>query len=106
MFAIEIETIALTIWRVRSAHIGTFIPVETEPLQVFEKLAFEAFFAALDVGVLDAQDHGAALLPGEQPVEKRGACVADVQMSRGRRSEANANLGNSAHSMMLARAEP
>src|SRR5271157_3348300 len=105
MFAIEIETIALTIRRVRSADIGTFIPIEAEPLQVFDKLSFEAFFAALDVGVLDAQDHGAAPLPGEQPVEKRGAGVADVQMSRGRRSEANANLGNSAHSMMLARVE-
>src|SRR5271157_335016 len=56
MFAIEIETIALTIRRVRSADIGTFIPIEAEPLQVFEKLAFEAFFAALDVGVLDAQE--------------------------------------------------
>src|SRR5271157_668250 len=105
MFAIEIATIALTIRRVRSADKGTFIPIEAEPLQVFQKLSFEALFAALDVGVLDAQDHDAALLPCEQPVEKRGAGVANVQLSRGRRSEANANLGNSAHSMMLARVE-
>src|SRR5271157_2531000 len=106
MFAIEIEAIALTIRRVRSADIGTFIPIDAEPLQVFQKLSFEALFAALDIGILDAQDHDAALLPCEQPVEKRGAGVADVQMSRGRRSEANTNLGSSAHSMMLARAEP
>src|SRR5271157_1037280 len=105
MFAIEIEAIALTIRRVRSADIGTFIPIDAEPLQVFQKLSFEALFAALDIGILDAQDHDAALLPCEQPVEKRGAGVANVQLSRGRRSEANANLGNSAHSMMLARVE-
>src|SRR5271157_134931 len=105
MFAIEIETLALTIWRVRSADVRAFVPVKAEPLQVFQKLSFETLFAALDVGVLDAQDHDAALLPREQPVEKRGAGVANVQMSRGRRSEANANLGNSAHSMMLARVE-
>src|SRR5271157_2999220 len=99
MFAIEIETIALTIRCMGTADIRAFVPVETKPLQVFDKLSFEALFAALDVGVLDAQDHDAALLPCEQPVEKRGAGVADVQMSRGRRSEANANLGSSAHSM-------
>ena len=83
MLAIEIEAIALTVGSVRPADIGAFIPVESHPLQVFEQLSFEALFAALDVGVLDAQHHHSALLAGEEPVEERGAGVADVQVAGG-----------------------
>ena len=69
LFTVEIETVALAIGRMWAADIGTFVPVEAEPFQVVEKLAFKALLAALDVGVLDAQDHDAALLPREKPVE-------------------------------------
>ena len=45
---------------------------------------------ALAVGVLDAQEHLAAGAPGLEPVEQRGAGVADVQVARGRGREAQA----------------
>jgi hypothetical protein len=41
-------------------------------------LILEADFTAFDVGILDAQDHGAALLPGEEPVEQGRAGVPHV----------------------------
>ena len=66
---------------------------------------FEAGFAALEVGVFDAQDHErAALLAREQPVEERGAGIADVQMpGRGRR-KAHANWAFFAHALMVTKA--
>ena len=102
LLAIELETIALTIGGMRTTDVRTFIPIEAKPLQVFEKLALKALLAALDVRVLDAQDHDATLLPREEPVEQRGAGVTNVQMSGWRRGESNTNLGGRDHSTMLA----
>ncbi len=45
---------------------------------------------ALDVGILDAQHEDAAMPAREQPVEKRGAGAADVEIAgrRGRETDA------------------
>ena len=45
---------------------------------------------SLDVGVFDAQHEHAAVAPGEEPVEERGARAADVQVAGRRGSEADA----------------
>src|ERR1035437_4524423 len=103
MFAIECETIALAIWRVRTAHVGALVPIDAKPLQVVQQLIFVAGLAALKVGVFDAQDHGSAGLAGKQPVVKCGAGIADVQLPGRRRSETDAYLGIFAHTLMLAR---
>src|SRR5271170_4455469 len=65
LFAIEIEPVGLAIGKVWAADVGTFVPINPQPLQIGDQLIFEASFAAFDIGILDAQDHGAALLPGE-----------------------------------------
>jgi len=81
LLLIDFKTVGLAIRTVASANIGAFIPVNSQPLQVFEDLRFIPRLAALHVGVFDAQNHRAILLPGEQPVEQRGARVAHVEMS-------------------------
>src|SRR5271165_6159620 len=105
MLTVKIETVALAIRRIRPPDVRALLPINAEPLQVLEQLSLIARLAALDIGVFDAQDHDATLLPCEQPVEERGAGVADVQLPRGRRSETNANLGRITHSMMLTRVQ-
>src|SRR5690606_39397871 len=45
----------------------------------------------LDVGILDAQDEGAAVTTGEGPGEQRGTGAADVQIAGGAGSEAGAD---------------
>ena len=92
VLAINRQAVALAIGRVLAADVGAFVPVDAHPLQIFEQLAFEARLAALDIGVFNAQHHHAARLPREQPVEQRGAGIADVQLAGGRGSEANADL--------------
>src|SRR5262249_4315757 len=56
IFAIDVHAVRLAIWRIRAADIGTFIPIEAEPLQIGEKLGFVARLAAFHVSVFDAQD--------------------------------------------------
>ena len=43
------------------------------------------------VGVVDPQDELPAVLPGEEPIEQRGANAADVQVSGRTGSESGAN---------------
>src|SRR5262249_37740841 len=79
MFAINRQPVRLTIRAKCAADVWAFIPIEAEPLQVVNELAFEAGFAAIEVGVLDAQHHRPALLPCKQPIEERGPGVADME---------------------------
>src|SRR5579864_1321289 len=83
MFAIDFQPIGLSIGTVCAANIGTFVPIEPQPFQILEQRSLETRFTALNVGVLDAQHHRAALLPRKEPVEQRGTGIADVQMSGG-----------------------
>ena len=70
---------------------GAFVPVEAEPAHAVEdRLAGFLGVAGL-VGVLDAQDERAAMFAGEEPVEERGACAADVEVAGWRRGEAGAD---------------
>src|SRR5664279_5312963 len=107
MLAIQLQTVALTIGRERTLGllVGALVPIDTEPLEIVEKLVLEARLAAREIGVLNAQHHDATGLTGEEPVKECSAGVADMQLSCGRRSEANADLGSGAHPLMLARAE-
>ena len=61
VFAVDRQPVGLAIRTVRSANIGAFVPIEAQPFQIADELVFEASFAALDVGILDAQHHDSAL---------------------------------------------
>ena len=49
------------------------VPGETEPAQAFEDGLHAGVRVALDIGVIEAQDHGAAVVAGVEPVEDEGA---------------------------------
>ena len=69
VFAIDFEPVGLAVGNIRPSHVRTFIPVESQPLEVADELIFESCLATLHIRVFNAQHHRAALLPGEQPVE-------------------------------------
>ncbi len=89
VFAINIQTVGLAIRCVRAADIGAFVPVQAQPLEIGNELIFKAGLAAFDVGIFNAQHHGAAVVPGEKPIEQSGAPIADVELSSRRRRETN-----------------
>ena len=57
------------------------VPVQPQPLEAFEDRARALVGAARLVGVLDAQQELAAMLPSKEPVEERGARAAHVQVA-------------------------
>ena len=59
----------------------------------------------LEVGVLDAQHHGALVVPGVEEVVERGAGAAHVQRAGGAGSEAYANVGHG-HDSLLSVSRP
>src|SRR5215472_2900199 len=102
MFAVDRQSIALPIRRKPATDVGALVPGDAEPLQVVEQLIFVTSFAALKVGVFDAQDHCALHLARKQPVVKCGAGVADVQLPCRRWGKTYAYLRILAHPSMLA----
>src|ERR1019366_10627028 len=66
------------------------VPAEVEPAQTFEDGVDGGFGVALDIRVIQAEDHGSSVAPGVEPVEDEGAGTADVQTPGGRRRESDA----------------
>src|SRR5262249_42156678 len=65
-----------------------FVPLHAEPLQRADDLFRVMLARALNVCVLDAEQHRAAVTARVEEIEDRGARAADVQESGRRRSEA------------------
>src|SRR5215471_20854327 len=57
------------------------IPPQPEPSQPLKDRLYRRFGVALDVGIVEAQNHRAAGVAREQPVEKERARRPDVQKS-------------------------
>ena len=74
-----------------AAFLDALVPVEPEPPEILDDAALRLRGRPLGVRVLDAQDEGAPISPGEQPVEERRAGIADVQVTGGTGSETNSH---------------
>lgn len=80
---VEVEAFGLSVGCVRSADVGAFVPVESEPTEGVEDEGFGAVDGAGLVGVFDADDELTAASSCEEPVEEGGADVADVGFAGG-----------------------
>ena len=67
-----------------------FVPVKAQPAQALKDGLDAGIGVALDVGVVEAQHHGSAVMARKEPIEDEGARAADVKKSSGRRRETNA----------------
>ncbi len=103
---IDRQALALQIGSVGAALAWPFVPVQTQPLHGPQDRGVARFAAALLVGVLDAQDERAALVARIEPVEERGAGAADVQVARGARREADADVRRIRHGCCCLSDEP
>ena len=70
---------------------GLLIAIEAEPIEAFEDDSRGFVGGPLAVGILDAQQEGAAFVAGVQKVEQRGAGAADMQQAGGAGGEAGAD---------------
>ena len=79
--AMERETLRLFVF---------LVPAQIEPAQTFENRIDGSVGIALDVGIVESQDHGSAIPTGIKPVEDEGAGAANVQKTCGRWRKSNA----------------
>src|SRR5262249_17562148 len=70
------------------------VPIELEPAQTVENRQDYAFRRARPVGVLDAQQHFAALGFGIEPIEQGRARAADMQIAGGRGRKTRDDVGS------------
>src|SRR5579862_6408426 len=97
MFAVNVQPFGLAIGCIGATQVRSLVPVEAQPLEVGDQLILKAGFAALDVGIFDAQHHGSTLLPGEKPVKQSSARITDVKMPGRRRSKSDTNRRGWSH---------
>jgi hypothetical protein len=55
------------------------VPVEAEPAEIGLDRLGEFLRRARRIGVVEAENQGAARFPGEEPVDERGTGVAEVE---------------------------
>src|SRR5579862_8068616 len=67
-----------------------FIPAQIEPFQAVENGVERGLGVAVDIRVVDAQDHRAAGVTRIKPVENKGARAPDVEEAGGLGCEADA----------------
>ena len=82
--AVGVAALALPVRAVRAADLRSLVPLQAEPVQRVENCRVGLDTVALGVGVLDAEDEGAAGVTGVRPVEQRRPDQADVRGAGGR----------------------
>jgi hypothetical protein len=66
------------------------IPSEVEPAQTFKDRVYGGLGVALDIGVIESENHRSSMMAGVKPVKDKGTGAADMQKAGWRRSESNA----------------
>src|ERR1700683_3823268 len=77
------------------------IPPQIQPVQPFEDGIERSLRVALDIGVVNPQDHGAALVARIEPVEDERARAPYVQKSSGRRCKPYAKHGKTQYNKVV-----
>ena len=54
------------------------IPIQAQPLQSFKNRIDRSLRVALDICIVQAQDHCSAVVPGVEPIEDESASAAHV----------------------------
>ncbi len=76
---IQAGTLALAVRSERTAHVRALVGLQAQPFEVAHDAGVVLGGGPLEVGVLDAKHHGAAVVPGEQVVVESGAGTPHVQ---------------------------
>jgi len=86
-FGLAVGTVDAQIGYAKGRQARAFVPIDAEPVEIFNELVFKASLRALEVGVLNAEDELAAGVAGEKPIVERRARVTHVELAGGGRRE-------------------
>src|SRR6267143_403092 len=88
---IDRAALALKIRPKFTAFSGTFVPLQSKPLQTLINHPDRLVMFTTFIGVLDPEDKGTAVVPRKEPIEKGSSCSTHVQKTSWRRSKTNPN---------------
>ena len=84
---INVRPLRLHIRPIWATHVGPFIPVQAEPFEVFQSLASGIVAGSGQVQIFHPKDDLAMVTAGNQPGQKKGAGIAQMEPSGGRWGE-------------------
>ena len=88
--AVAVEPIGLPVGSVRASDVDALVPIQTEPTHTGLDVIFVLLLASLDVGVVNPEYEGSAVVSGKQPVEEGRTDVAHMEEPGWRWSDPNA----------------
>jgi hypothetical protein len=89
--AVDLLALGLPVGPEITRPAGTFVPVERQPMEIFQDGFLGLRGGPFRVRVFQTEDEGAAHFAGEKKIEEGCTSVAHVQQSRGAGSETNAD---------------
>src|SRR5690606_14479489 len=87
---VDLETLRLPVGAMWTTHVGSLVPVETEPAQSRQDRGLRRRGRPLLIGVFDAQDELAAVLASEGVVEQADVGRAHMGVARRARCDPHA----------------
>ena len=88
---VDFAALALAVGGVGTAHADALVDFDAAPLERVEDVLLGARDEAVRIGILDAEQHHAAVVAGEEVVVECRADAADVQRAGGAGCEAHPN---------------
>jgi hypothetical protein len=98
---IDIESLGLKVWSIVSPHLRPLVPIQPQPAEAIEDACQGILHLACLIGVLNADDEPAAVVPGEEPVEQGGPEIPYMRVSGRAGGETHPNVWIS-HNFVLA----
>jgi len=87
---VNLAALALAVGPERSSQVWPFLPVDSQPPEIFEHRLGKPALGALGIEILVAQNQGAVVLEGALAGGPESGNVADVQQACGRRGKSAA----------------
>ena len=87
---VQVAPTALTVRPVRPINVQPLVPIEAQPAHVVQNALLAALDVARGVRVLDPENEDAVVVAREQPIERRGSDISEVQAAGWARGEARA----------------
>jgi hypothetical protein len=89
---VERKALGLAIGAIGSAPVGTFVPLDSQPMKILNDSIEGGLRRSLCIRILDPEDEGALMGSGKEVVVYGCSCISDVEKAGGSRSKTNSNV--------------
>jgi hypothetical protein len=97
---VERKALGLAIGAIRAFPVGTFVPLDSQPMKIFNDAVEGGLRRSLQIRILDPEDEGAPMFSGKEVIVQGCSGISDVEKPGGSRSKTNSYIRRS-HSKPL-----